>query len=199
MIRNISRVTAILLFALVNITTLPTTVKAQDSKIAQASKTRKIVVNEFGYSFDVPTWARVVKDGSRGGVILEILKENYYKQRQRGRIQGECFYGQGTTLFGCAEFHISIIRNGRKELAETHKFLTTVCYCDAISGPKVYKGNITVNKRTYRKYETGDEGALYNIYLYLTKKNHLVSIVLYKDPYPGDRDALVTVMGSFKE
>ncbi|GCL36831.1 hypothetical protein SR1949_19370 [Sphaerospermopsis reniformis] len=33
MIRNISRVTAILLFTLVNITTLPTTVKAQGSNV----------------------------------------------------------------------------------------------------------------------------------------------------------------------
>jgi hypothetical protein len=160
--------------------------------ISQAAKTRKIVVSEFGYSFNVPTWARVIKNGNR----LEILTQKQYEQRQRG--QNKCFFEE-SNLAGCAEFSITIEGNGRKKLAEVHKQYITPCQCDVISGSNVYKGKITVNGRTYRKYETGDEGGSYNVYLYLTNKNHLITVVLYKEPYAGNRDALVTAMGSFKE
>ncbi|MEH1836956.1 MAG: hypothetical protein V7L29_34190 [Nostoc sp.] len=159
--------------------------------IAQVAKTRKIVIEDLGYSFDVPNGMRVIRDGN----MLEVLTQKNYEQRQRG--QKNCTY-QYSTLVGCSDFSINIEGNGRKKLAQVHKELTTPCQCGVSTGFDVFKGEITVNARTYRKYELGDEHQAYNIYLYLTNKNHLVTVVLDKAPYAGNRDALVTAMGSFK-
>ncbi|MBN4002393.1 hypothetical protein [Nostoc sp. LPT] len=169
------------------------TLPAQSSIIiAQVTKTHKIVIKDLGYSFDVPNGMRVIRDGN----FLEVLTQKNYEQRQRG--QKNCTY-QDSTVAGCSDFSINIEGNGRKKLVQAHKELITPCrQCGAGTGLDVFKGEITVNARTYRKYELADEHQAYNIYLYLTNKNHLVTVVLDKAPYAGNRDALVTAMGSFK-
>ncbi|MBO3457141.1 hypothetical protein G7B40_029420 [Aetokthonos hydrillicola Thurmond2011] len=165
--------------------------------IAQATNTRKIVLPEFGYSFDLPSWARIEKVRNRGNISFDILTQKNYEARQRG--DNKCSFMGDINTIGCADISIYIQTNGSKKLAETHKQLTTVCNCDVITGPNVYKGKITINGRTYRKYESGDESGTYNNYLYLTKDNHLLTVTLWKEPYKGNRDALVTILGSFKE
>lgn len=157
----------------------------------QAAKTRKIVIKDNGYSFDVPNWARVIRNGK----TLEVLTQKSYEQRMRGN--KKCMY-QDSSILGCSEFDITIEKNGRKKLAEAHKGLLNPCgglRCglSLIS----YTDNIVVNGKAYRKYELVDEHGKWDMYLYLTQENYLVTFSLNKEPYAGNEVALKTVMGSF--
>lgn len=189
---NLAIITLVAASASIGISFNTQALQAQSSTlVAQANKTRKIVLKDFGYSFDVPTWARVIRDGNH----LIVLTQTNYEQRQRGLYN--CT-SQDSPLAGCSDFSISIEGNGQKRLAEQHQYYITPCNCGFGSGPNTYKGKITINGKRYRKYEIGDEHGEYNFYLHLTKRNHLLTVVLDKAPYAGNRDALVTMMGSFK-
>ena len=166
--------------------------KLKPTVIAQATSTRKIVVPKLGYSFDVPSWARVINNGDS----LEILTQKNFELRQQG--QSSCSFQTGSTA-GCADISIYIRGNGRAQLEQSHKDFITPCNCDMGGKADAYKGKITINGRTYRKYESINLDGKQNSYLYLTKDNHLVTVVLSIEHYQGNRDALVTVLGSFKE
>ena len=158
---------------------------------AQAAKTRKILIKDLGYSFDVPNWARVIRNGK----TLEVLTQTSYEQRMRG--DKKCMY-QDSNIAGCSEFDITIEENGRKQLAQAHKELLNPCGRLSCGLSLIsYTDKIVVNGRVYRKYELQDEHSKWDIYFLLTNKNHLVTFSLNKEPYAGSKDALTTVMASF--
>ncbi|MBD2138356.1 hypothetical protein H6F32_12300 [Anabaena sp. FACHB-1237] len=108
MIRNVSSGTAILLFALVNITTLPTTVKAQDSNV----ECKKAVANAKSRLRKIPN---VLIENTYTKNLNELYSD-FPKKRPLEYI----FYLTGTKRKG------NIVETGIKKLENSPQFMKNI-------------------------------------------------------------------------